>query len=106
MVGLSNKHPLFFVCLRTKKNLMLILFLIIAVINVAVILLTGILISHKVAGPLYRLRTFLENKDILNAERVKFRKGDYFLDIENSLNSFIERSQEKVGNSNKTKEES
>lgn len=97
MVGLNGKHP-FFLFVGEQKNLMLILFVIIAVINIAVILLTGILVSHKVAGPLYRLRSFLDSRDIYSAERINFRKGDYFLDIENSLNKFIERSQAKINN--------
>ena len=62
-----NIHFLF---VGEQKNLMVILFNIIAVINIAVILLTGILVSHKVAGPLYRLKKFLDEKDILDAERI------------------------------------
>lgn len=104
MVGLNNNHP-FFLFVVEQKKLMMILFLIIAVINVAVILLTGVLVSHKVAGPLYRLRNYLDNKDITNAGQVNFRKGDYFLDIEKSFNKFIERSQGKINNPTKDKED-
>jgi len=91
MVGLIPEHP-FFLFVNEQKKLMLILFFIIAIINITVILLTGVLISHKVAGPLYRLRNQLDTSDFESVDRINFRKDDYFLDVENSFNNFIERS--------------
>ena len=70
---------------------MLILFLIVSIINISIIMLTGIFISHRVAETLYRLRKFLEDENIKTPRRISFRKDDYFLELEEALNKFIFR---------------
>lgn len=90
IIGLVKDHP-FYLFLDEQKLLMLILFLIVSIINISIIMLTGIFISHRVAGPLYRLQKFLEDENIKTAERISFRKDDYFLELEEALNKFIFR---------------
>ena len=55
------------------------------------ILIGGLMISHKVAGPLYRLTQHLNNHDRSNIVPVKFRTGDYFPEIEKAFNDFLEK---------------
>lgn len=61
------------------------------VISLLILTLGGIYISHKVAGPLYRLKKNLEQSSMKNLKSVGFRKGDYFTDIKDAFNAFISR---------------
>ena len=52
----------------------------------------GILLSHKVSGPLYRLHhDMLRNADGAEAKPVKFRKGDYFQELADAYNKQLEK---------------
>jgi signal transduction histidine kinase len=60
----------------------------------ALIFVICIFFSHKVAGPLYKLKKFLiQVKEGQNISRLSFRKGDYFQDIADEFNSAIEKLQ-------------
>jgi signal transduction histidine kinase len=58
-----------------------------AVIGLIVIAVVSILVSHKMAGPIYRLK--LELKKLRAGESfvpIKFREGDYLVNMEDDLN--------------------
>ena len=57
--------------------------------------MASLLITHRIAGPLYNLENALE-KMISNKklEKVHFRQGDYFQNIQNQFNSFVENFQD------------
>lgn len=52
----------------------------------------SLLISHKIAGPLYNLeesmKLMLENKELRS---IHFRKDDYFNSLEKSFNQFVDK---------------
>ncbi|MBL7664116.1 MAG: hypothetical protein JNM93_03200 [Bacteriovoracaceae bacterium] len=49
-----------------------------------------IFIGHKIAGPLYKLKNYLSNIAEGNPpETIKFRKGDYFMEIEEQYNAAL-----------------
>ena len=51
----------------------------------------SIYLSRRVAGPIYRMKTDLENMtDNENVREIKFRKGDYFQELSKSFNKFME----------------
>ncbi|MBC74787.1 MAG: hypothetical protein CME64_02110 [Halobacteriovoraceae bacterium] len=55
-------------------------------------ILGGLYISHKVAGPIHRLTTYLEaNSKSKDCPLITFRKGDFFPELKTALNSFIKR---------------
>ena len=91
MIGLKISHP-FLLFLSDQKSLMTMLFIIVAIINVAIIICTGIFISHKVAGPIYRLVKFLNEENLDGVKKVSFRKGDYFLELQDAFNNFFQRN--------------
>lgn len=62
--------------------------------GVAFILLAvgGIFLSHKVAGPLHQLTEHLKNHNKENIPPLQFRKGDYFVEVQDAFNDFIKKS--------------
>jgi hypothetical protein len=54
-----------------------------------------IFFSHKIAGPMYKLQKFLKGvRERENKDKLYFRKGDYFLEIADDVNSTIDKLQE------------
>ena len=91
-LGLPATHP-YFQFLEQQNLLMNWIFLITAGVVLSVILLWGAVISHRIAGPVYRickhLQTMAETKKV---SEVSFRKNDYFPELADSLNSYLKKS--------------
>ena len=92
MIGLVKDHP-FYLFLNEQKTLMILLFLIVSVLNISIIMVTGIFISQKIAGLMFRLKKFFNEEDIKIAGRISFREDDYFLDLEDAVNNFVFRNE-------------
>ena len=62
-------------------------------LTVFVLLMGGILLSHRIGGPLYQLRTYLDaaSRDATPPRRIAFRKGDFLHDLAASFNRFQEQ---------------
>lgn len=60
---------------------------------VSVIAFIAALISHKIAGPLYKLSKTMKLSKSLNFEKISFRKGDYFQELCDDFNDFREAAQ-------------
>jgi signal transduction histidine kinase len=57
-----------------------------------IIFAVGLMISHKIAGPLYRLRFDLDNMaEQGTLSKVNFRDKDYFIELEKSFNNLAEK---------------
>lgn len=89
-VGLPPEH-IFFTFINEQKATMDNVFIISSIVALVVILVGGLVLSHKVAGPLYRLTKHLQGHDRNNIPPVKFRKGDYFPEIEKAFNDFLKK---------------
>lgn len=80
-----------------NKKLELIIFLSLWQIGfLGLIFLTCIFITHKIAGPLFKLKKFL--KEITQGSEINelyFRKGDYFHDVAQSVNDTFKYLQNK-----------
>ena len=69
------------------------------VIYAALIGVLCIFFSHKIAGPLYKLKMFLTNIREGSSDReVHFRKGDYFLEIADEVNKTLHYLQDTPNN--------
>ncbi|RZA08533.1 MAG: hypothetical protein EOP11_04550 [Proteobacteria bacterium] len=88
--GLPPGHALF-QYIQAQETHFYQIFCVSGLIAVAVILVGGIWLSHKVAGPLHRLTCHLRDSRPDSAAPVKFRTGDYFPEIESTFNEFIAR---------------
>lgn len=89
-VGLPSDH-VFFQFLNEQRSFMSKLFIIASIATLFLLGLGGIWISHKVAGPLYRLTKHLDQSSFDDVRPVTFRKGDYFKELQDAFNTFLER---------------
>tara|TARA_Y100000590_G_C15178109_1_gene810118 strand:- start:249 stop:608 length:360 start_codon:yes stop_codon:yes gene_type:complete len=54
----------------------------------------GLIVSHKSAGPIYSLTQHLRKiRDNKKVEPINFRKGDYFQELADEINEFIDYTQ-------------
>ena len=89
-VGIPADH-IFFIFINEQKANMDSVFIVTSIIALFLILVGGLVISHKVAGPIYRLTKHLKDHDRSNVVPVKFRKGDHFPELEEAFNDFLKK---------------
>lgn len=66
-----------------------LVFAIIGVFLLFSFVIGGLILSHKIAGPMYRFKTFLiEEKENQGLKELKFRDGDYFSEIPELFNEY------------------
>ncbi len=105
-IGLPKNH-IFFTFLESQYIDMLWLIFIASFISFCLIVVFGVLISHKIAGPLYRLsQDLISMSEGEGAREILFRKGDYFQELKQAVNQFIinKVGVSKVENSKDSKE--
>jgi hypothetical protein len=95
-LGLPSNH-VFFQFLDEQKSAKDVYYAITAGVAFAFLTVCGLLLSHRVAGPLYRLRKHLdmvaEGKTVSD---VRFRKGDYFPEVADAYNLQMKRYRDAV----------
>jgi hypothetical protein len=95
-LGLPNNH-VFFQFLDEQRATKNTYYGIAAVVTVSFLSIWGLLLSHRVAGPLYRLRNHLNS--VARGETisdVRFRKGDFFQEVADAYNVQMVRYREAV----------
>ncbi len=66
--------------------------LLVTVILILIQVFVGLVISHRFAGPLYRMLCYLkENQNPHDLRKLKFREGDKLVEFANFFNSFLEK---------------
>lgn len=91
-MGLTEGH-IFFAFIQQQQNEMTLIFLTTVMIASSLMIIGGIWLSHKVAGPLYRLHQELSKmKEQGHLSQVHFRKGDFFPEIPEAFNQVVELS--------------
>ncbi|MBT3235711.1 MAG: hypothetical protein HN353_07155 [Bdellovibrionales bacterium] len=103
-VGLPKDH-IFFAFMDLQQRYLLIAYLISATIISILLGIVGLYLSHRVAGPIYRLRESLRDmnqKDTLHS--ITFRKNDFFHDLLPIFNRHIEVVKSKIECRNSDKE--
>lgn len=91
--GLSLGIPIdhiFFRYIQEERQYMNFIFSIASVLVLIITSIGALILSHKVAGPLHQLNEML-NK-MINQKKfmpVKFREGDFFMELEVSINKLL-----------------
>ncbi len=89
--NLGADSDYFQVILQEKSRLILI-FGLTGFLSVCLITIFGIVISHRIAGPLYRLSRYLRNEDPTKPlPELRFREKDFFQDLARDFNLFRSR---------------
>jgi sensor histidine kinase YesM len=88
-VGIPPGH-VFFKFISNQKHDLDLVFIILTLVNLLLLLGTGIIVSHRIAGPFYKLKKYL--KEIgPDSETFRLRDKDFFRDIEAVVNSLKDR---------------
>ena len=94
--GLESGIPegsYFFTLLNQQHHTMNWVFGIVGALNFMVILIAGIMISHRIAGPLFRLcRHMDEISSRVHKKELSFRKSDFFLEIPPKFNKLVQQA--------------
>jgi hypothetical protein len=77
-VGIPEGH-VYYQFLRDQKHDLDLLFVGLAVVNLILLLAGGLLLSHRIAGPIHRLKLYL--KDPGPSEPMKLREDDFFKEL-------------------------
>jgi sensor histidine kinase YesM len=98
-MGIQNGIPsdhIFFEFLREQRNFITIALVILAAAITAVQVILGILFSHRVAGPLYRMNRHMQEV-ASGSEKLTFqvRDGDYFSELADNFNTMILKMERK-----------
>ncbi len=88
-VGIPQGH-IFYRFLQDQKSDLDWLFVGLAIFNLALLLGVGFIISHRVAGPIFKLKQYLSGID-QETELFALRKKDYLKDLEPVVNSLKEK---------------
>lgn len=97
MLNLPPDHP-FFLMIQEQKSFMTKVFLIVAGSISAIASVWGLFYSHKIAGPLYRLNKYFEDAAATGMQlekKVYFRENDFFQEVPDSINKYIDGIQAK-----------
>lgn len=95
-LGLPENHA-FFVLIKEQRETMTTIFLFVSVFISFVIGMWGLFFSHRIAGPLYRLRRyFTDATETADSEQkldpIFFRQNDFFLEVPDSINEYLKKA--------------
>lgn len=87
MMNLPDTHP-YFVFYNEFKQASFFVFCISISLSFLLSLIIGTVVSHRIAGPLVKLRQHLEkvSKDPSLDTKINFREGDFFLELAEAYN--------------------
>ncbi len=88
-VGIPDGHIYYQFILNQKHDLDM-LFIGLAVFNFILLLSVGFLISHRIAGPLFKMRIYLQNLTPLSNE-FQTREKDFFQDLAKEVNTLKDK---------------
>lgn len=86
-----EKGHVYYRLLQEQKKKMDTVFLYLSITLTIFVLIFGVFLSHKIAGPLYRLRIFFKEKEYEDGIPLVFRKGDFFQDIPKIVNQSLRK---------------
>jgi hypothetical protein len=92
--NLPAGHP-FYSFISVQKNDLTIIVLLASIALAVGIFIWGILLSHRISGPLYHLKKYLDESNPEEIRPLKFRKNDFFQEIPESFNKFVKRFSDK-----------
>src|SRR6185295_4449825 len=87
-IGLQEGH-VYYVMLSEQRLASDLVFAFLAVLSIVIVITFGIELSHRIAGPIHRLKNELfqvsQGKDLTE---IKFREKDFFPDLADAYNDF------------------
>lgn len=89
-IGIPKNH-LFFKFISHQYYELFFVVLLVSAFSTLFIFIFGLLMGHKIAGPMYRLK--IEFESMAKEKRLNklaFRKGDYFQEVQDSFNNLVE----------------
>jgi signal transduction histidine kinase len=88
-------HPEMTNAVKDYRANLIIIMLPIQLLFIGVVFIFMIFLTHKVAGPMYKLKEHLAGiRDGEAARPLTFRQGDYFMDVAEEISRFIETVKE------------
>ncbi|WP_158320226.1 hypothetical protein [Bdellovibrio bacteriovorus] len=90
-MGLENNHP-YFLFVKEQKELMNNVFLSAYIIETVVLMIFSYIFSHRIAGPIHRMKMWLERiSKGEDAGDLSFRKDDFFSELPELANKAVTR---------------
>lgn len=90
-MGLPQGHPIF-QFLQDQQSTMNLIIMTTSLLLFVFLVVGGLLLSHQIAGPLYRLKKHMEMiGDKEEFPNLSFRKKDFFQDLLPPINTVLER---------------
>ena len=90
LIGLNHEHP-FFKFIAEQERYMGQVFIVLAIVLVIVNVMAGLLLSHRIAGPIHRLKGFFRGLQKKEVRPLSFRKNDFFQDVPPVVNEALTR---------------
>ena len=90
-LGLAPDH-VYFVFVENQKSLLNMTFFSVSVVVFGGLIIAGLALSHKIAGPVYRIQSYLKSL-YLEGEppgKLKFRDGDFFPEVADLVNGLVQ----------------
>ena len=99
LAGLPKDH-VYFEFIHMQEATVFRTFIAISCLVAIVLILGGLFVSHRIAGPVYRMKKDLERMTADNQAQLKeihFRKGDYFPELAEAFNALVKSRNELSG---------
>lgn len=91
-IGLPPSH-VFFQFLESQDTFLSLIYLGTAIIVSIVLFVTGLYVSHRIAGPIYKTIQMMNNNfQSQDASHFKFRDNDYFPELEQAIIRLLEEN--------------
>ena len=98
-LGLDIKLPpdhIFFRFIEGQSLKMLLIFVICSVLTIFIVIMIGLFLSHKIAGPIHNMKVFFKDKtEGQSRGKLAFRKGDFFLELPPIVNEYLDQQDQK-----------
>lgn len=83
-VGIPEEH-VYYHFLQNQKHDLDLLFIGLVVFNLILLLSVGFIVSHRIAGPIHKMKEFLKSPQ--DHEAIHLREHDFFKDLEGVVNN-------------------
>lgn len=92
-VGIPEGH-IFFQFIGNEKRDLDLTFALLALVNLIVLIGVGVVVSHRIAGPIHKLKGYLTRVISPDGPEFRLRKNDFLKDLEPVVNELKTRIKE------------
>ena len=91
-IELEPDH-IYFRFLEGQGQSLLLIFIICSFLAIAIVAISGLILSHRIAGPIHRLKMhFAELTQGKVMPKLSFRKNDFFTEVPGVINEYLEKA--------------